>query len=210
MATATKQAEPEAAPGKKAEQSAATRQKLLKVARKLFAARGYADASIAELVERAKVTRGALYHHFESKQDVFRGVYEDVQRELTDKIYTAAMAEPKVEKHLEIGAQVFLDGCLERDIQRIMLLDAPSVLGWDYWHEIDEKYSLGLLKDALKAGMKQGYFERQPVDPLAQALLGALNEAGLYIARADDSEAARREVGTTIARLIAGVRARAR
>ncbi len=191
---------------KKGEQSEATRRKLLRVSRKLFATRGYADSSIAEIVERAKVTRGALYHHFPSKQDVFRGVYEDLQRELADRFYDAAMKERNAGKRLEVGCEVYLDACLDRGLQRIVLVDSPSVLGWDYWHEIDEKYSLGHMRDALKAGMKEGYFDRHPVEPLAQVLFGALNEAGLYIARADDADAARAEVGKTVSRLIAGLR----
>jgi AcrR family transcriptional regulator len=206
VATATRTAALTAPPGKKAEQSEATRHKLLQVSRKLFATRGYADASIAEIVDRAKVTRGALYHHFESKQDVFRGVYEDLQRELAERFYEAAMKESKVGKRLEVGCEAFLDACLDRGLQRIVLVDSPSVLGWDYWHEIDEKYSLGQMQDALRAGMKDGYFERQPVEPLAQVLFGALNEAGLYIARAENPEAARKEVGKTVLRLIAGLR----
>jgi AcrR family transcriptional regulator len=192
----------------KAEQSEATRAKLLKVSRQLFARRGYADTSIEEIVRRAKVTRGALYHHFESKQDVFRGVYEDLQRELAQRFYDAAMREPRIEKRLEVGCQVYLDACLDPGLQRIVLVDSPSVLGWDFWHEIDEKYSLGQIREALKAGMKVGYFERQPPEPLAQTLFGALNEAGLFIARADNMAAARRQVGKTISRLIAGLRAR--
>jgi AcrR family transcriptional regulator len=205
---ATKAAERSIALGtKKAEQSEATRKRLLKVARKLFASRGYAGTSIAEVVDRARVTRGALYHHFETKQDVFRAVYEDLQRELAERYYNAGMKEQTAGKRLEVGANVFLDACMDRGLQRIALIDAPSVLGWDYWHEIDERYSLGLMQDALRAGMEDGYFERQPVEALAQVLLGALNEAGLYIARARDAETARKEVGRTISRLIAGLRA---
>lgn len=191
---------------KKAEQSEATQKKLLDVSQRLFATKGYADTSIEDVVQRAKVTRGALYHHFENKQDVFRAVYERLQHDLADRITGAAMAEPRVEKHLEVGCEVYLDACLDRGLQRIVLVDSPAVLGWDYWHSVDEEYSLGLLKKALEAGMKQGYFERQPVGPLAQALFGALNEAGLYIARADDPAIARRQVGKAIARLIAGLR----
>jgi AcrR family transcriptional regulator len=192
---------------KKAEQSEATRRKLLKVSRGLFARHGYSGTSIEEIVQRAKVTRGALYHHFESKQDVFRGVYEDLQRELAQRIYDAAMREPRVEKRLEVGCEAYLDACLDRGLQRIVLVDSPSVLGWDFWHEIDERYSLGQIREALKAGMKAGYFEKQAPEALAQVLFGALNEAGLFIARADDPAAARRQVGRTISRLIAGLRA---
>ena len=192
--------------GKKAEQSEATRQALLKVARRLFASRGYAGTSIEDIVSRARVTRGALYHHFETKQEVFRAVYEDLQRDLTQRLVDAALSEPRAEKHLERGCEAFLDACLDRAVQRIVLLDGPSVLGWDFWHDVDEEYSLGLLKGGLDAGMETGYFERQPVEPLAQVLLGALIEAGLTIARADDVDAARRELGSAIGRLIGGLR----
>ena len=153
---------------KKAEQSEATRGKLVSVARDLFAGEGYAGVSIEEIVQAAHVTRGALYHHYESKRDVFQAVHEDVQR--------------------------------------IVLLDAPSVLGWQRWREVDERISLGLLRDALETGMRAGHFERQSVDPLAQVLLGALNEAGLFIARADDPASARAEAGRTVSRLLAGLR----
>jgi AcrR family transcriptional regulator len=192
---------------KKAEQSEATQRTLLDVSRKLFAAKGYAGTSIEDIVQAAKLTRGALYHHFENKQDVFRGVYEDLQRELAERVYQSAMQEPRHEKHLEVGCDAYLDACLDRSIQRIVLVDAPAVLGWDYWRSIDEKYALDLLTEALQVAMKEGYFEKQPVEPLALALFGALNEAGLFIARADDPALARKQVGKTISRLLAGLRA---
>jgi AcrR family transcriptional regulator len=196
-----------AAPTKKAEQSQATRRKLLTVARRLFATRGYADTSIEEIARRAKVTKGALYHHFDSKQEVFRAVYEDLQRDFARQIIEAAAQEPRVEKHLEVGCEVFLDACLDRAAQRIALLDGPSVLPWEVWHRIDEENSLGLMRSALRSGMEEGYFDKQPVDPLAQVLLGALNESALAIARADDKVKAREQMGKSVARLIAGLRA---
>jgi AcrR family transcriptional regulator len=193
-------------PTKKAEQSEATRRRLLKVARRLFASRGYAGTSIEEIARRARVTKGALYHHFDSKQEVFRAVYEDLQRDFARQIVEAAAQEPRVEKHLEVGCDVFLDACLDRAAQRIALLDAPSVLPWDVWHRVDEENSLGLMRNALRGGMDAGYFDKQPVDPLAHVLLGALNEAALAIARSDDKAKARKQMGRSVARLIAGLR----
>jgi AcrR family transcriptional regulator len=191
---------------KKAEQSEATRGKLIGVARELFARKGYAGVSIEEIVQAADVTRGALYHHYDSKRELFGAVHDDVQRELTARIQSAAAAEPDVERHLEAGCMAFLDACLDADVQRVVLLDAPSVLGWELWREVDLRISLGMLRQALETGMRSGYFERQPVDPLAQVLLGALNEAGLFIARAEDPVAARTEAGRTVSRLLAGLR----
>jgi AcrR family transcriptional regulator len=194
---------------KKAEQSDATRRALLKVARRLFTSRGYAAASIEEIVRRARVTRGALYHHYDGKQDLFRAVCEEVEMELAERLTAAAQEESRPEKHLERGCEAFLDACLEPAVQRILLLDGPSVLGWEAWHEMDAKYGLGLVTWALSAAMEAGYIERQPLDPLALVILGALNEAGLAIARADDVERTRAEMGDAVARLIEGLKPRA-
>jgi AcrR family transcriptional regulator len=191
---------------RKAEQSEATRRALIRVARKLFATRGYAATPIEEIVQRTRVTRGALYHHFAGKQDLFRAVYEDLERELAEKITAAAETEERWERHLEVGCQAFLDACRDPAVQRIVALDAPSVLGWEAWHEIDAKYGLGLIISALEAAMEAGYIEEQPIEPLATLLLGALTEAGLAIARADDVDAARKELGASVARLLEGLK----
>jgi AcrR family transcriptional regulator len=192
----------------KAEQSETTRRALLKVARRLFATRGYADTPIEEIVRRAKVTRGALYHHFTGKQDLFRWVLEGAEEEITERLAAVAQAEPRQELHMERGSQAFLDACMDQAIQRIVLLDAPSVLGWDVWHEIDSRHGLALVQLSLESAMAEGYYERQPVEPLAQLILGALNEAGLAIARAEDPARARKEMGAGVARLLDGLKPR--
>jgi AcrR family transcriptional regulator len=193
---------------RKAEQSEATRRALVKVARRLFAKNGYAATPIEDIVRNARVTRGALYHHFEGKQDLFREVFEEMERELSEKVALAAAAENRPELQLEVGAQAMLDACLDPAVQRIALLDAPSVLGWEAWHEIEERYGLGLMRIAIEMAMDAGYIERQPAGPLAQVILGALIEAALAIARADDMEAAREEIGASVARLIEGLKPR--
>jgi AcrR family transcriptional regulator len=192
----------------KAEQSEATKRALLKVARRLFAKRGYAATPIEEIVRSAQVTRGALYHHFEGKQDLFRAVFEEMESELSQQVAQAAAAEPRPELQLQVGAQAMLDACLDPAVQRIVLLDAPSVLGWETWHEIEEHHGLGLLRVALEMAMDAGHIERQPAGPLAQVILGALIEAALAIVRADDVEAARVEIGASVARLIRGLEPR--
>jgi AcrR family transcriptional regulator len=197
-----------AVPTRKAEQSEATRSSLVRVARKLFASRGYANTSIEEIVRRSRVTRGALYYHFEDKQALFRAVCEELQGELVERIYAVVDPEGRWEKHLELGCEAFLDVCLERDFQRICLLDAPSVLGWEAWHEMDAEYSLGMVSEALEAAMDRDYLERQPIEPLSHVIIGALSEAGLVIARAEEPKKARAEVGATVARLIEGLKPR--
>lgn len=193
---------------RKAEQSEGTRRALLDTARALFAARGYAETATEEIVQRAGVTRGALYHHFRDKEDLFRAVYEDLERELAEKIAAAAMTKADVWDQMLAGAEAFLDACLEPAVQRIALLDAPSVLGWEAWREIGSRYGLGLLKAVLQAAMDAGVIDRRPVEPLAHMLLGAIDEAAMVLARAEDPERARTEVGATVARVLEGLRAR--
>jgi AcrR family transcriptional regulator len=188
------------------ERSEATRASLVAVAREMFAASGYAATSIEEIVRAAQVTRGALYHHFADKRDVFRAVYEEVERDLAETLMGVVAGEPQPERRLLAGLDAFLDACVDPAVQRIVLIEAPAVLGWEEMHEIEARYGLGLMLAALENAMDEGVVERQPVAPLAQLLLGAFTEAGLAIARAEDPRAARREFGAAAARLLEGLR----
>jgi AcrR family transcriptional regulator len=192
-----------------AERSEATRVALLRAARDLFTERGYGDTPTEEIVRRAGVTRGALYHHFEDKTDVFAAVFRDLTCEVADKARAAAMAAGPTGSwaHLIEGCRAFLDACLEPSVQRIVLLDAPSVLGWERWRELDAKHGFGLVRKALDVAMESGVLDRQPVDPLAHMVLGALNEAALAMVRADDVQKSRAEVGAAIERLLEGLKA---
>src|SRR4051794_6319229 len=188
---------------------AATRGALVAAARALFAERGYAAVGTGEIVQRAGVTRGALYHHFAGKQELFGAVYEQIERELTERIVRAVPLEgdPDPIGVLRRGAAAFLDACLEPEVQRIAVLDAPSVLGWEALRALGERYGLGAIQAALQNAVETGALAPQPVRPLAHLLLGALGEAGPLIARARDVAAARREVGATLDRLLASLRA---
>ena len=117
-----------------------------------------------------------------------------------------ALARPDPWEAMLAGLDLFLDICLEPEVQRIALLDAPSVLGWETWREIESRYGLGLIRLGLQGLMEAGIAERQPLDPLAHAMLGTLYEAGLYVARAADVEAARSEMGFVLRRMLDGVR----
>lgn len=191
------------------ERSESTRAALVKAARALFAERGYAAVGTEEIVARAGVTRGALYHHFRDKTDLFRAVLEEVERDLSEKIATAALSDPDPWRALGAGCSMFLDACREPEIQQIALLDAPSVLGWEEWREIDARYGLGLIKLGIQNAIDAGALPPQPVDPLAHVLLGALDEAALLVARADDPARTRAEVGATLDRLLAALSAQA-
>lgn len=190
------------------EQSQATRAALIEVARALFAEKGYAGTPTEEIVQRAGVTRGALYHHFRDKEDLFEATYEQVEQEVTQRIMPVSSSAGDVWQGLHDGAQAFLDECLKPDVQQIVLLDAPSVLGWQRWKEIEAKYGLGLVRAALAGAMDAGLIEKQPVDPLAHMLLGALTEAAMMVGRAEDVSAARKEVGESVARILDALRKR--
>jgi AcrR family transcriptional regulator len=190
----------------KAEHAEATRAALVGSARALFAERGYAAVSIEEIVRRARVTRGALYHHFEDKADLFAAVFESVQQDLAQRLLKAASSQPDPAKHLEIGCHAFLDACAERDVQRIVLLDGPAVLGWEAWHESDVNFGLELLQRSIEAAIEGGAVARQPVEPLSHLLLGALNGSGLEIARSSDPARAKREMRKALDRLLTGLR----
>ncbi len=195
---------------RQAERSDATRTKLVRAARELFAKRGYADVGTEEIVRGARVTRGALYHHFDDKRDLFRAVHAQIEAELTDRIGAelagAGSDDPIAALRTAVGT--FLDACTEPEIARITLVDAPSVLGWEEWRRIDERYGLGLTVAGLEMGMEAGRLRRQPARPLAHLLLAAMGEAGMVIANADDPGAARAEVEPALLSLLEGLEAR--
>jgi len=192
---------------KHAERSEATRAALIGAARPLFAERGFAGVGTEEIVRAAGVTRGALYHQFRDKRDLFAAVFEQLEVEIAQRTGVAAAAagtdDPLVE--LRAGAGAWLDACTEPDVQRIVLLDGPAVLGWELWREISLRYSLGLMEAVLQLAVDAGQIARQPVRPLAHVLLGAIDEAALYVATAEDMTTARAEVGEVLDRLLAAL-----
>ena len=200
---------PEKTASKHDERSEATRAALLAAARPLFAEHGYGGVGTETIVQAAGVTRGALYHQFRDKADLFEAVFELVEQEITEAIAAKVMASGAAGAlaGLRAGSDAWLDACADPAIQRIILIDAPSVLGWERWREIGVRYGLGLTEAALQAAMDAGNIPAQPVRPLAHVLIGALDEAVLYISRADDPVTARAEVGDVLGRLLASLAA---
>jgi AcrR family transcriptional regulator len=191
----------------KAEQSEATRAALVRAAEELFAEHGFADTPTEALVQAAGVTRGALYHHFRDKGDLFRAVYEALEQRVIQQVEAAVhgLTDPLVV--LRRGAEAFLDACLEPAVQRIVLLEGPTVLGWEAWHELDMAYGLGMITTVLEVAMQAGVIKKAPVEPLAHILLGGLNEAAMLMASSDDPEAARARTGKALRVVIDGLRA---
>lgn len=190
-----------------AERSGATRAALIDAARPLFAERGYAGVGTEEIVRAAGVTRGALYHHFEGKRELFEAVYEQIEIELAERIASGALqanaSSPLAA--MKAGAEMFLLAATDPETQQIVLLDGPSVLGWDRWREIATEHGLGLIEATLQAAVEAGEIDSQPVRPLAHVLMGALDEAAMLVARADDAERMRAEVGRTLDALLDGL-----
>jgi AcrR family transcriptional regulator len=177
-----------------AERSEATRAALIAAGRELFAERGYAAVSTAEIVAAANVTRGALYHHFADKRALFQAVHESLEEGLVARIGAGvASGEPPASafEFLVAGTDLFLDACEDPSFARIALQEAPSVLGWQLWREIDAKYSAGLLTAVLQQGIEAGELRAQPVGPMVHLMLGALGEAGLLLAAGTPREQVR-------------------
>ncbi|MGA9723402.1 MAG: TetR/AcrR family transcriptional regulator [Candidatus Binatus sp.] len=191
---------------RKLEQSQATRAALIKTARKLFARLGYAATDIETVARRTRVTRGALYHHFKDKQDLFSAVFDLEEQKLAQTAAEAAVTQSNAWDAMLAGCDAFLDACLDPAVQRIVLIDALAVLGWERWREIDTQYNLRLVIGALQAAVDQGIIALGPIDSLAHLLIGAITEGAIYIAHADDQPAARREVGENVAQLLSGLR----
>ena len=189
------------------ERSAATRGALVDAARELFTERGFAGVGTETIVRAAGVTRGALYHQFADKVELFAAVYESVEqrlgRRVDDRISAVGETDPLA--MMRLGAEVWLDACAEPEVQRIALIDGPAVLGWERWREIGLRYGLGLLEAILTHAVNTGRIPSRPVPPLAHVLIGALDEVALHIVRAENPAQARAEMGAVIDDLLVGL-----
>ena len=190
-----------------AERTEATRGRLISTARRLFAEKGFAATSTEEILSEAAVSRGALYHHFPSKTDLFQAAFEQVEDEVTAQVLQAASKDGETDpmRILQFGFDAFLDQCLNPEVQRIVMLDGPTVLGWDLWHELDERYAFGTLKTVLTVAADIGRIEESAVDPLSHLLLGAIMQAGMVVARSDDPLTAKRAMTDTFAGIVSAL-----
>jgi AcrR family transcriptional regulator len=188
-----------------AERSATTQGALILAARELFAQEGYAATGREAIVERAGVTRGALYHHFTDKEGLFRAVVEELEAEVMAQVAEAAIQAQDPLDQLRLGTLAYLDAALDPAVQRICLLDGPAVLPVEVRYEIMEAHALGMMREVLQWAMEGGSIAVQPLEPLARVLLAAIHEAALYVARSPDHAAARAEAGMTMERMLEGL-----
>jgi AcrR family transcriptional regulator len=186
-------------------QGTATRASLIEAGRSLFGQHGYADTSVDDVAALAAVTKGALYHHFQGKDELFAAVYEQVQHQVSDQV-VAEFLEPDPWEALIVGANLWIDAHLDPAVRRIALRDARAVLGWDAVREVEARFGAVPLRGVLRRAIRQGIIDPQPLRPLALMLMGALSEACLYVADSDDPTAARAEVSDLVVRLLTGLR----
>jgi AcrR family transcriptional regulator len=194
-------------PGRREADAQATREALIRAGLELFTKRGYAGVGTEEIVARAKVTRGALYHHFADKRDLFRAVFERVEAELMERIGASMQATDDPWELMLAGMRSFLDACEEPAVKQIALTDAPSVLGWPEWREIDNRHGLGLTRAALQGAVDAGTVRPIAVEPMAHLFVAALSEAAFVIAYSDEPRKARPDVEAALIELIEGLRA---
>ncbi len=180
---------------------------LVDEAARLFAVRGYAAVGLEEVVQAAGVTKGALYHHFTSKAELFRAVLERAQQEVAAQVEAAADAAPDPWSRLTAGCRAFLAASTDPRVQQVVLVDGPAVLGWAQWRAIDDATSGRLLAGALTALIDDGVVVRQPVEPLTRLLSGAMNEAALWLARSPDPPRDLADTWAALSRLLAALRA---
>ena len=181
--------------GKKQAQSEKTRAALVSAARALFAEKGFAATGTEEVVARAGVSRGALYHQFRDKSDLFLAVFEDVERDLVERVTEAVAGETDPAQMMRAGCEAFLDICCEDDIRQISMLDAPSVVGWQRWREIDARYGLGLIRGMVGMAAERGALDPSLVDEVSHLFLAALGEAAMMVAHAPGDASVRERVG---------------
>ncbi|NUW46795.1 TetR/AcrR family transcriptional regulator [Nonomuraea rhodomycinica] len=168
--------------GTRALQREQTRRALLREGRRLFAAHGYGAVGLAEIVRAAGVTKGALYHHFAGKADLFRAVLREVQQEVAREVAGTAATRDDPWEQLTTGCRAFLTASTAPGVQRIMLIDGPAVLGWSEWRAMDEAASARHLAEALATLAERGVIADRPIEPLTHLLSGAMNEAALWLA----------------------------
>jgi AcrR family transcriptional regulator len=191
--------------GVRAAKARETRARLLDTARRLFTENGYYVTGTEEIVERAGVgTRGALYHHFTDKRELFEAVFEQVELDLADRAAVVVTAETGFDRLVQ-ALDAFLDASLDGEVRRIILVDGPSVLGWDRWREIEARHGLGAIEGMLKAGVKDGSMTVPDPQAVSHLLLSAVDEAALFIAHAKQPRKARTRAGASLRALLSGL-----
>ena len=189
-------------PNKNVTRGAATRAQLIDIATRLFASRGYEDTSIEAVLQEAGVSRGSLYHHFAGKEALFEAVLDDVETRVGRQTIAAAVGADGPAGALRAAFLAWIKLAGDPVVQRILLIDAPAVLGWERWRAMEERHALGAIRATLRAIADEGNLRPELVGPLAHVLLASVNEIALVVARSDDPAAAMRQGADAIDELL--------
>lgn len=186
------------------ERSAATREALIIAARRLWGERGYTEVGTPEIATTAGVTRGAMYHQFADKAALFLAVVEAVEQDVMDRMaaMVASSGATSPADAIRAAVDAWLEVSGDPEVRQLVLLDAPSVLGWAGFRDVAQRYSLGMTEQLLGEAIKAGQLARQPVRSLAHVLIGALDEAAMLIATSEDPKKTRRETRQVLRRLV--------
>jgi AcrR family transcriptional regulator len=180
-----------------------TRRDLIDAGRELFVENGFLNTSISDIVTRSGVgTRGAFYHHFKDKAELFRAVFEDVENDLTLRSIAAPPPGADPWERLTSGLHGFLEAAQEPAVQRVILVDGPVVLGWQTLREIQERNSIALINDVVREAIAEGIIDDQPVGELTHMLVAALEEASLLVAHAANPVRARRRAAKILDQIL--------
>ncbi|PCJ71551.1 MAG: hypothetical protein COA62_02895 [Rhodobiaceae bacterium] len=193
-----------------AERRAGTQKRIISVAKKVFARDGYAKASLAEIVDKANVTTGAVYHHFNGKKGLFIAVAEHLEQTILDEVTTATQASKSLWDTFESSILNTLEVCARPDIQQIVFRDAPTIVGIQEWREIEIKYAFGLMRDTIALLAKEEIINAPNPDLLAQVLLGAIMEAAHSVARADDKTLTLKQAKATIRTILGALKSKSK
>jgi len=183
-----------------------TRQALVNSAIDLFTKRGYAATSLDAIVKRARVTKGALYHHFHGKQALFEAVFDQVETSVVAELATVVDGDGTPWDRAIAGVDAYVRVCLRPAYQRIVVHEAPVVMGWERWREAEERFSYGLVRQSVVALVEAGEIEPLPVEVTARILFGALTAGAEVIASAPEPKKAAAEVSKTIVTVLSGMR----
>jgi AcrR family transcriptional regulator len=188
------------------EYSSSTRRALLKSAADLFAERGYAGTSLDEVVSAARVTKGALYHHFQGKLALFQAVFDHIEGTAVKQITADVRREKDPWDKALTAVASFLQVCQQPEYRRIVMQEGPVVLGFDRWRESEERSTYGLVHEMVRRVLRQYDVEGTLLETFTRVFYGAMSSAGIAVSDAEDAEAASRDVATVISLMLAGLR----
>jgi AcrR family transcriptional regulator len=194
-----------ARPSLRAEQVAQTRDALIHAGRTLFGKNGFKATSVDDLAREARVTTGALYHHFPTKTDLFEAVFEQAHTELLAASTEAAHGATGGLEELALGIDAFLDGVMQPEVQRILVIDGPAVLGLARYTDLDERYAFAVIVEGLKSAATAGVVKVDDPETTTRLLLGALTRGAMLIGNSSDPVATRHAVASSMRALLAGL-----